>query len=146
MGLMGDSGPPGPPGEFPFPLHIPDDAVSSVPPSFVALSAFQVPKDHQAMGRWALQVPWGSRASPASPVPRVPRGRRAKRGTAAQQSAWAPCPWSSHSSSPRTPRAPSAEPAPPLPTAALILAPVFQGAAPVPGVWVLSGSVGGWVV
>lgn len=144
MGLMGDSGPPGPPGDFPSPLRVPDDAVSSVPPSSIALFAFQVPKGHQAMGRWALQALWGSRASLASLVPQVPRGRRAKQGTAALLSAWVLCPWSSHSSSPRMPRVPSAEPAPPLPTAALILAPVFQGAAPVPGLWVLSGSAGGW--
>lgn len=114
VGVMGDSGPPGPPGEPPpsaWPLApcwglLPAPTPCHLP---FSLHLFQVPKGHQATGRWAPQAPWDSRVSPAFPAPRVPRGSRAKRGTAARRSAWVPCPWISPFSSPKTSRVPLAE-------------------------------------
>lgn len=131
MGMLGDSGPPGPPGE---PSTRPHPAAGHRLPraTFLHLSfPPQAPRDHRATGRWVRRAPWASRASPVSPAPRGLRDHRAKPGTAAPPSAWAPCPWSSPFSNPKMPRVPSAEPVPGA--AGFILAPVFQGAAALPG-------------
>lgn len=79
MGLMGDSGPPGPPGEFPFPLHIPDDAVSSVPPSFVAL-CLPGPQGPPGYGKMGPPGPVGQQGIPGIPGPPGATGPPGKTG------------------------------------------------------------------